>query len=478
MKKRNLIPLYACVMTSCTLADKNPNIIYIMADDLGYGDLSCYGSEKIKTPCIDQLAEGGIRFTDAHSSASVSTPARYGVLTGRYSWRGRLKKEVLWCGYTRSLIEENRKTIGDMMQESGYHTAHIGKWHLGWEDNEPIDYSKGYLGRGPKDLGFDYSFVAASAHNLHPIVFVENHKITSKLQEIDYNLYQKDKQPTPKHIIRWHETHDLGPRLIAENWQRDQVDSIYTEKTISFIKKQHQLKKDQPFYIHLTPEAPHLPNNVPDFIKGKSQAGDRGDHVMMLDWMVGRITNTLKELGIDKNTLIIITSDNGAIRVGTDGSKNGIYCGAFETDFDHKSCGDLKGFKAGLFEGGHRVPFIVSWPEKIKSGVNENLVSSIDMMASLAALINYELPEAMGEDSFNILPHFYGEKENIRNTLIHQHYNGELALRQGDWVYFKNHLYNLKYDLYQNNNLIKKHPEVAKEMKTLLDAQVVAGRTR
>ena len=153
------------VFDSCkkSIPDKNsdPNIIFIMADDLGYGDLSCYGAIQIQTPNIDKLAEGGIKFTDAHSSAAVCTPSRYGVLTGRYSWRGRLKKEVLWSGYDRSLIEKGRKTIGTMMQESGYETAHIGKWHLGWEDEEPVDYKKGYLGRGPNDLGFGYSFVTA-----------------------------------------------------------------------------------------------------------------------------------------------------------------------------------------------------------------------------------------------------------------------------------------------------------------------------
>lgn len=455
-----------------------PNIIYIMADDLGYGDLSCYGAEKIQTPNIDRLADNGIRFTDAHSPAAVSTPTRYGVLTGRHCWRGRLKKEVLWCGYTRSLIEPGRKTIGNMMQEKGYHTAHIGKWHLGWEDQEPLSYEKEYLGRGPRDLGFDYSFVTASAHNLHPIVFVENHKIMSRLKLIDYHIYQKEKQPAPEHILKWHETHDLGPRLIAEDWQRDQVDSIYAEKTVQFIKEHISTHKDQPFYIHLTPEAPHLPSNVPDFMKGRSEAGDRGDHVQMLDWVVGRITDTLKELGQTENTLIILTSDNGAIRVGTDGAKGGIYGASFETDFDHKSCGDLKGFKAGLFEGGHRIPFIVSWPKQIEQGkTNGNMICLTDMMAAFAALIGYPLTNDMGEDSYNVLPLFLGDTIEIRETLISQHYNGELALRKGDWKYFEGHLYNLSEDLYENNNLIDTYPEKAKELEAILCKQVETGRS-
>ncbi len=462
-----------------TTSVEKPNIIYIMADDLGYGDLSCYGAEKIKTPNMDRLAHNGIRFTDAHSPAAVSTPTRYGVLTGRFCWRGRLKKEVLWCGYVRSLIEPGRKTIGNMMKESGYHTAHIGKWHLGWEDAEPVGYDKKYLGRGPKDLGFDYSFVTASAHNLHPIVFVENHKVMSRLKEIDYHLYQKEKMPIPEHMIKWHETHDLGPRLIAEDWKKDLVDSIYTEKAVAFITDHIISGKNQSFYIHLTPEAPHLPSNVPDFMKEKSAAGDRGDHVQMLDWMVGRIMGVLEDLNLTENTLVILTSDNGAIQTGTDGRKDGLYGAPFETDFGHKSCGDLKGFKAGLFEGGHRVPFIISWPRHIKRGeINTHLICLTDMMATFAALTGYQMTSDMGEDSYNVLPLFLGDTKPVRETIIMQHYNGQLAIRKGDWKFFKGHLYNLANDLYEKNNLIESYPEKTEELSALLQQQIESGRTR
>ncbi len=287
--------LFAISCTPKSEQKGNPNIIYIMADDLGYGDLSCYGATKIQTPNIDKLASNGIRFTDAHSPSAVCTPTRYSVLTGRYCWRGRLKKEVLWSGYDRALIEKGRKTIGNMMQESGYATAQIGKWHLGWEDEEPVDYSKGYLGRGPKDFGFNYSFVTAAAHNLFPIVFVEDHKIMSPLKPMDYFVYEPENE-TPEYIYNWHETHDKGPMMIATDWEPGQVDKIYTEKTIAFIKKQVSENPNQPFYIHLTPDTPHLPNNVPDFIKGKSDAGTRGDHVQLFDWMVGQIMkNTIRK---------------------------------------------------------------------------------------------------------------------------------------------------------------------------------------
>lgn len=473
------IGLMACGTQKEEAATAKPNIIYIMGDDLGYGDLSCYGATKIHTPNIDNLAQNGIRFTDAHSPASVSTPTRYGVLTGRYCWRGRLKKEVLWDGYERSLIEPNRKTIGNMMKEQGYHTAHIGKWHLGWEDQEPVDYSKGYLGRGLKDLGFDYSFVTAAAHNLYPIVFVENHQIQSKLVPVDYHIYQREKMPMPEFMVKWHATHDHGPSLIADDWQRDQVDSIFAEKAVAFIKDHVKNQKDQPFYLHLTPEAPHLPNNVPDFMKGTSQAGMRGDHVQMLDWVVGRIMQTVKELGIEENTLLVFTSDNGAIRTGTDGSKGGVYGAGFETDFGHKSCGDWKGYKTALEEGGHRVPFIVSWPGTVEKGkVSDQLISSIDMMASLASLTGYTLSNDMGEDSHNVLPILLGKTDKeLRETLVMQHYNGTLGLRQADWSYFKGQLYNLKDDPGETKNVAAQHPEIASAMEQLLQKQVKDGRT-
>lgn len=457
------------VLTACTqetVVEGKPNIIFIMADDLGYGDLGCYGAETIRTPNIDKLAENGMRFTDAHSSAAVCTPTRYGILTGRYSWRGRLKKEVLWCGYTRSLIEPGRKTIGNMMQESGYRTAQIGKWHLGWEDEEPVDYGKGYLGRGPKELGFDYSFVTASAHNLSPIVFVENHQILSNLIPLDRHVYYPDflKGPMPEHLIKWHDDKDLGPLMIADDWQPELVDQIYTEKSVDFIIRHVEENKDRPFYLHLTPEAPHRPNIVPDFMKGTSDSGIRGDHIQMFDWMVGEIMNALKRLEVDQNTLIIVTSDNGPTG-GRDGS------------FDHKAAGELRGYKGGLYEGGHRVPFIAHWPGKIEPGSETNiLICLTDMMASFAALLDYQLDEDMGEDSFNILPAFFGEQDEIRETMINRDYHGKLSIRKGPWKLVGEELYNLDTDFKESQDMAQDHPEIVESLKDLLQQQIAAGR--
>ena len=456
--------------------DAKPNIIYIMADDLGYGDLGCYGATKIRTTNIDNLAEQGIKILDAHSPSSVCTPTRYGVLTGRYSWRGRLKKEVFWSGYDRSLIEKGRKTIGNMMKESGYETTQIGKWHLGWDDVEPVDYDKGYLGRGPRDLGFDYSFVTASAHNLSPITFVENHKIMSKLLPLDYNLYYPDlgKGKMKENQIEWHKTHDLGPLLVAEDWQADLVDSIYTRKTIEFIEAHIKTDPDQPFYVHLTPEAPHRPNIVPDFMKQKSDAGIRGDHIQMLDWMVGQIMGTLEQLNIDRNTLIIVTSDNGPRPVGLDGYEDG----KMATDFGHKSAGDLHGFKSSIWEGGHRVPFIACWPGRIEPGSSsDQLICLTDMMATFASLVGYKLEENMGEDSFNALPILLGEQKGLRESIINQDFNGNLAIRKGPWKLIGEQLFNLEEDLKESKDLAKEHPEVVNSLEALLRKQIEDGRT-
>ena len=433
-----------------------------MADDLGYADLGCYGAKKIETPNIDKIAQEGVIFTDAHSPASVCTPTRYAILTGRYCWRSRLKKEVLWDGYNRSLIEPGRKTIGNMMKSKGYHTAQIGKWHLGWEDEEPVDYAKGFLGRGPENLGFDYSFVTAAAHNLFPITFVEDHQIVAdELIPIDYDLNNRSRE-MPERLKEWHQKMDLGPSLIDANWKPDLVDSIYTVKSINFLKEHVKNRGDQPFYLHLTPEAPHLPNNVPDFKKGTSQAGKRGDHIQMFDWMIGEIDKTLHQLKIDKNTIIVITSDNGALHSG----------------FDHLSNGILRDNKGSRYEGGHRIPLLIKWEGHINPGAkNEGLICLVDMMATFAEIIDYDLEKGMGEDSHNALPLITGEKKTVRETLVMHDYQGRFAIRKGGWKLVDDELYNLKVDLEEKIEVSEEFPEKVEELKKLLEKQRENGFT-
>jgi arylsulfatase A-like enzyme len=444
-----------------------PNIIYIMADDLGYGDLSCCGATKFKTPNIDMLAQEGMRFTDAHSPHSVCTPTRYAVLTGRYAWRGRLKSKVLWSGYEPLLIEKGRKTIGHMMKELGYHTAQIGKWHLGWgDDGGKTDFTAEVLPRGPRELGFDYSFVTASCKNMYPYVLVENRRAISRMK-LDSKL-ETDFDKKNVH----------GPRLIAEDWNTAFVDQIYTEKTVHFLREHKAKTPDQPFYIHLTYEAPHKPHDVPQRFVGASGVSQHCDQILYLDEMVGRVLKAVDELGYKKNTLILFTSDNGAEPDG-EGRKKG-----------HFTNGELRGHKRSLYEGGHRVPLLARWPGKIKAGsTSDSLVCLSDMMATFAAITGYKLTDDMGEDSYNAWPAFLGSDEVIRESIIHQDISGTLGIRNGKWKIIsatrktkidggkKSAVFNMDKDWRETTNVIEEYPEVAEQLKTLMAKQKSDGHT-
>jgi arylsulfatase A-like enzyme len=274
--------------------------------------------------------------------------------------------------------------------------------------------------------------------------------------------------------IEWHRTHDLGPLLIAEDWQADQVDQIYTRMTIGFIKTHAETYPDQPFYVHLTPEAPHRPNIVPDFMKQTSGAGIRGDHIQMLDWMVGQIMKTLQQLELDGNTLVILTSDNGPRPAGLDGYRDG----KMVTDFGHRSAGELHGFKSSIWEGGHRVPFIACWPGRIEPGSeSDQLICLTDMMATIAGIVGYKLEENMGEDSFNTLPILLGDQGEIRESIINQDFGGNLAIREGPWKLIGEQLFNLEEDLQESLDLAEAHPDIVHDLKDLLQKQVEEGRT-
>lgn len=457
------------VVTADETAEKTfkPNMIFIMADDLGVGDLGCYGAKLVKTPNLDKLAGGGMRFTDAHAPHSVCTPTRYAVLTGRYAWRGRLKAKVLWSGYEPQLVEKGRKTIGHIMQELGYHTAHIGKWHLGWGDKgTKIDFTAGELPRGPRELGFEYSFVTASAKNMYPLCFVENQKAVGKLV------------PSPLPETNFDKKNCHGPRLVAEGFDVGGVDIVYAEKTINFLKMHHAKTPNKPFYVHLMLETPHKPNVVPPEFKGKSGLSPRSDQLLVMDHVVGKVLDAVDKLGYTQNTMIMFTSDNGAELDGEARRKG------------HLTNGEFNGGKRSQYEGGHRVPFIVRWPERIKPGTtNGALICLSDMMATYAAITGYKLTNDMGEDSLNILPHFFGSEKAIRTSIIHQDIRGALGIRNDKWKYIqaagktkipngkKFALFNMESDWRESTNLGDKHPEIVSSLRTLLKKQKNNGRT-
>lgn len=466
-----------------------PNIVIIMADDMGYGDPQCYNpGSKIPTPNMDKLSEQGVRFTDAHSPASVCTPSRYALLTGRYAWRSNLKKSVSWSGYDGPLIPRSRETLASILKKHGYTTAVVGKWHLGMnflrrQRNtfvEPKDHHfSGKNGtrdvdftspiyNGPNYLGFDYAFVSAAGHNMEPHVYIEN----------DFTLGIPDV---------WREAKDtLWPGVSAvevhegwmvKDWDDREVGPDLTKKSIEFIKNAYSGNKSKPFFLYLPTVSPHRPCTPPDFIKGLSMAGERGDMVAEFDWTVGEIMKTLDSLGISDNTLLIVTSDNGGTRVSDDGR-----------DYGHKTSGDvLRGFKGGLYEGGHRVPFIMRWPGKLPRGkVNDGLICLTDLFATFSFMMGEKPNPDSGEDSFNVLP-LWLKGEPVRNNLVMHNYGGDFAIRRDDWKLIlngnqtvaggKNELYNLKDDPGESENIIDAHPDITQELTQLLNQFKRQGRS-
>lgn len=423
-----------------------PNIIFIMADDMGYGDVRCYNpTSKIPTPNMDRLATVGMRFTDAHAPSAVCTPTRYGVLTGRYCWRTRLKEGV--CGgYEAPLIESERMTIASMLKSRGYTTACIGKWHVGLtfhdqngnptEDESQVDFTA-RIADGPTDLGFDYAYYNAGCGTCAPPYgFIENdHFIDDSFAPF---------APGAEGIC------DVGAfgqwgGMMGRDWVTKDADPTIAEKACEFIRTQAQ--QDTPFFLYLTPNAPHEPcveQFVPEFARHQSSAGARGDLVWLFDWIVGRVTATLEEAGIADNTLVIVTSDNGALPGDFVLDKEGqrLYTNSDRSEYQystysHKSNGDWRGYKAHIWDGGHRVPFIVSWPGVIAGNTtSDKVICLTDTLATCAAITGCSIPNDAAEDSFNLRPVLFDRpnpKVPVREAVIHHSSFGVFSIRQGRW---------------------------------------------
>lgn len=479
-----------------------PNIVYIMADDMGYGDLGCYGATKIETPNMDRVAAEGIRFTDAHSSSSVCTPSRYSVLTGRYCWR-TVRKRGVGGGFSLPLIEPPRMTLASLLKGQGYQTAAVGKWHVGlewqlkdeladalkkqeewrlghrlgtatdsagktfdsevWEDPGVIDYSKPILG-GPRTLGFDYFFGIAGSLDMPPYCFIENERTVGipNVEKSPYNPQQKKGYMTPR-------------------WKDEEVDLRFTEKALEVVETARRDHPDRPFFLYLTPSAPHRPCLAPDFLKGTSRAGARGDMVRVVDWMVGQILDVLDRFDLAEDTLLIVTSDNGARPADVDGNTHG-----------HKSCGDLRGYKADIWDGGHREPFIVRWRNRIKPGsVSDETICLTDLMATFAAITGAELPQHAAEDSCSFVPALLGQssQRSEREAIVHHSVDGMFSIRQGKWKLIlgrgsggfsepariipapgepQGQLYDMDNDTAETTNLWYLHPQVVAQLTELL----------
>jgi arylsulfatase A-like enzyme len=470
-----------------------PNIIYILADDLGYGDVSCYNaSGKINTPNIDQLAAEGIRFTDMHSPSGVCTPTRYGIITGEYPWRSKLPVGVL-RGYSRNLIDPAKGTVADLLKKYHYETAVVGKWHLGidWDfsdkaiekglgnvpgygiqsemDTSDIAFNKKPT-FGPNDLGFNYSYILPASLDMPPYCYLENHQLTSIPSSF-----------TPGNKL---ESGYTGPFWRAGKMSPDfdfyEVLPTFINKAKAFILHQ---KKDKPFFLYLPLAAPHTPWVPKQEYVGSSKAGEYGDFTLQVDAAVGEILKVLKEKGMDKNTMVIFTSDNGPY-----------WRENFTKQFQHRAAGPFRGMKGDAYEGGHRIPFIVRWPAKIKKGTVSNAIAcQTSLLSTLRELLSDNDPAFIRKDSYSILPDLLGSanRSSMEKPIIHSSSRGFFAIRSGEWKLIDQlgsggftapekeiptpggptvQLYHLKSDPSEKENVALKYPEItAKLLSTLAE---------
>jgi arylsulfatase A-like enzyme len=467
-------------------ADK-PNVIFILADDIGYGDFGCYGATKIKTPSIDRLATEGRRFTDAHSPSAVCTPTRYALMTGEYAWRK--PGTGILPGTAALIIEPGRLTVPALLQQAGYATGVVGKWHLGLGPRSPTDYN-GEIKPGPLEVGFDYAWLLPATGDRTPCVWIENRRVVgldpADPIALDYSIQRGHPESYVNGIPR------IGKQTggKAALWKDEQMAEVLTRKAVAFIE-QH---KDRPFFLYFATHDIHVPRVPAARFKGSSQAGVRGDVVQEFDWSVGEVMAALDRLKLAQNTLIIVTSDNGGV---LDANGPDVEHGGSEkTNNGHAYNGPLRAGKGSAYEGGTRVPFIARWPGRVKPGTSDELICHVDLLASLAALTGQKVPATAGPDSFNVLPAWLGEKRDApcRDHLV-EHGN-RIALRKGAWKLIPAasgpaakakpgkrsaagaELFDLAHDLGENTNLAAQHPARVKEMTELLEQIRAKGRSR
>ncbi len=478
---------------------KKPNIIVYLADDLGYGDVSCFNPEsKIRTVNFDKLAIDGMKFTDCHSSSAVCSPSRYGLLTGRYNWRSALKYIVL-AGQSCSLIEKDRMTMAHMLKNNGYNTAAVGKWHLGmdWKtvgdtklsinyyeaDNSREDFGLDYtapIADGPNAKGFDYFYGMPASLDQPPLVYIENDRVLEPPTQTVGSHEADHRRPEIRFLL------EKGPAAPGFD-PRDVVPKM-DKKCLELVDE--LAAKDEPFFLYIPTPAPHTPIVPAREFHGKSGIGEYGDFVLQMDDFIGKMVDKLKELDIFDNTILIVTSYNG--------------CSA-TSDFPallaqgHNPSYKFRGWKSDIWEAGHRVPFILSWPEGIKNGtVCTDTICLTDLYATFAEVIGYEIPDNAAEDSISNLRLWQGESYQLREATVHHSQLGMYAIRQGDWklelcqgsggtwdiIHNRDltglpemQLYNLKKDIGEQNNLVDEYPEKVTEMKKLLKEYILNGRS-
>lgn len=514
MKKR-ILSLTACLPFVPNIfagTPQNPNVVIILADDMGYGDVSFNNPlSRVKTPHIDAMAKKGITFSDAHTGGAVSTPSRYGLLTGRYFFRVEVP-EGHW-GYLPPLIEPKRETLGTLMQRAGYTTGCIGKWHLGldWakkEINKPLiphPEKAGYtntdftqrVGGGPSDLGFDYSYIMPASLDMPPYMFIKNGQMVGKQILLTADCYPKSKSNTIYASDRKHTSEDDIYWERGVWWRNGEMSNTFSferclddiaDEGIAFIERESQQEK--PFFLYLPLTGPHTPWMPNEKYKGTTDIGTFGDFIAQIDAIVERVYHTLEEQGVAENTIVIFTSDNGGAWTEDDIQQYG-----------HNSNYGCRGQKGDIWDGGHHVPLFVTWPKQMKKAQHyAHTLSLVDFMATFSALTNESIRKDYSEDSFSFLPVLNGDIEyEVRSNIIYESFAKKLALKCGDWKYIdcigsggftapthlplvkngvKGQLYNMKKDPMETKNLYFIESQKAKELKHLLQTIVSRGTSK
>ncbi len=465
-----------------------PNVVYIFADDMGYGDVSCLNEKAaFETKHIDRLAAGGMRCTDAHASSAVCTPSRYSVLTGRYNWRSVLKQGVTG-GYSRPILEDGRLTVASMLREQGYRTACVGKWHLGlewplkdggiastYQDEAQVDFSAP-ITNGPLDHGFDTFYGISASLDMPPYAYIENRNVTSV--------------PT-RHFDGMEDKAFMRSGLIADDFEPERVLPVLTEKVETLLDA--YAAEEQPFFIYFPLPAPHTPILPTEAFRGKSGTNAYGDFCLQVDDTVGRVMAALERHGLAENTIVIFTADNGCSPMA---------------DYDelaacnHHPSYHFRGMKSDIFEGGHRIPFIVRWPEQIlPGGTSDQTICLADLTATMAEITGYPLPDAAAEDSVSTLGVWDGTSTGpVREATVHHSINGSFSIRKGHWklemcadsggwsVPRSGHpeesaglpavqLYDLRHDIGETQNVQDEHPDVVETLRDLLTKYIQEGRS-
>lgn len=473
MKRRQFLSTLGVGAGLLQAQTARPHIVYILADDLGWGDLPVYNPKSdIPMANANRLAAQGMRFTDMHSPSAVCTPTRYGIMTGRYCWRSRLKNGVLG-GESPNLIEAGRTTVPALLKSKGYYTAGVGKWHLGLRTEPKTDYTKP-LTPGPRDHGFDYYFGIPASLDMAPYLYFENDRT------VEQPTAQTPGQNEPRGVF-WRGG-GIAPSLKIE-----QVLPTLSDKADAILRERAKTP-GQPFFLYFPLTGPHTPwVPLPQYV-GKSKAGIYGDFAVQVDDVLGRVMKTLEETGLAKNTLLIFTSDNGAHWTPDDKAK-----------FPHRANANWRGMKADIHDAGHRIPFLARWPGRIAPGSVNNAVGCLtDLMATVAEIVGAKLPDAAGEDSFSLVPAFAGKK-GPREAVVHHSADGLFSIRQGEWKLClglgsggfsapkkiepkpgeaAGQLYNLVKDPAEADNVYLKHPDVVARLTALLDRYKADGRSR